>query len=287
MKKLFLISLIFLNAFGLFAQKASKYTTAKALEMVLKYRLDRKIPLILAHRGGPEVTETENSLETFRHTGRQVPDAIIEMDVRMTVDSVLVLLHDDDIERTTTGKGSLKASTWKELKAVFLRDLQRNPTQQRIPLFDDVLQWGTGKVVMAIDAKPDVDLWKVMKAIVDRAAQNSVFIICYSVDDAVRLRKRYPDVWIALGFNLAEHGETLRKAGLSLHHLIALAARQGSEVYQRVHQDGISCTAGTYGSGNLDEKPIAEVAEDYKKLFRTGADILTTDRPVAVRRLFK
>ncbi|WP_138992344.1 glycerophosphodiester phosphodiesterase family protein [Larkinella sp. C7] len=287
MKKLILAGAFLLVGVGLLAQPASKYTTAKALEQVLAYRTDRKFPLILAHRGGPEVTETENSLETFRHTVRQIPDAIIEMDVRMTADSVLVLLHDDEIERTTTGKGSLKGQTWAELKAVFLRDLQGHSTRQRIPLFDDVLRWGAGKVLMAIDAKPEVDLRKVMKAIVDRGALHSVFVICYSTADAVKLRKQYPDVWIALGFNTADHGESIRKSGLSLHHLIALAARQGSDFYRRVHQDGIACTAGTYGPGNLDEKPIREVADDYRKIFQTGADILTTDRPVEVRRLFK
>ncbi|RCR70418.1 glycerophosphodiester phosphodiesterase family protein [Larkinella punicea] len=287
MKKLILAGAFLLIGVSLVAQPASKYTTAKALEQVLAYRSDRKFPLILAHRGGPEMTETENSLETFRHTVQQIPDAIIEMDVRMTADSVLVLLHDDEIERTTTGKGLLKGQTWAELKAVFLRDLQGHPTRQRIPLFDDVLRWGAGKVLMAIDAKPEVDLRKVMKAIVDRGALHSVFVICYSTADAVKLRTEYPDVWIALGFNTADHGETLQKAGLSLHHLIALAARQGSDFYRRVHQDGIACTAGTYGPDNLDEKPISEVDDDYRKIFQTGADILTTDRPVAVWRLFK
>ncbi|MFD1141285.1 glycerophosphodiester phosphodiesterase family protein [Larkinella insperata] len=286
MKKYIFWSWFLLNSVNLYAQKKARFTTARALEKVLAYRPDRSQPLILAHRGGPEPTETENSLETFRRTYQQVPDAIIEMDVRMTRDSVLVLLHDDEIDRTTTGSGSLKASSWAELKTVSLRDLRGQPTRQRIPLFEDVLKWGAGKAVMAIDAKPGVDLRKMMKAITDHKALHSVFIICYSVDDALRLRKQYPDVWVALGFNQADHGETLRKAGLSLPHLIALASRQETSFYERLHRDGIPCTAGTYGPGNLDEKPITEVAAEYRKIVQTGADILTTDRPVEVNALF-
>lgn len=287
MKKAIVWGLLLLNSASLYAQKKDLFTTARALENVLAHQPNRSRPIILAHRGGPEATETENSLETFRHTYDQVPDAIIEMDVRMTQDSVLVLLHDDEIDRATTGKGSLKAMTWAELRTVFLRDLRGQPTRQRIPLFDEVLRWGAGNVVMAIDTKPGGHLQKVMQAIVDHKAQHSVFIICYSVDDALRLRKQYPDVWVALGFNGADHGETLRKAGLSLHHLIALASRQESGFYRRLHQDGIPCTAGTYGPGNLDEKPLAEAAAEYRKIVQTGADILTTDRPVAVSALFK
>ncbi|RRB00748.1 glycerophosphodiester phosphodiesterase family protein [Larkinella rosea] len=286
MKKLVLIGTILLHSVAVFAQKAPKYTTAKELEAVFAYRPDRKIPLILAHRGGPQASETENSLETFRHTYQQVPEAILEMDVRMTRDSVLAMLHDDEIERTTTGKGSLKAMTWAELKAVFLRDLQGKPTRQRIPLFDEVLKWGAGRVLMAIDAKPGVDLRKVIKAIADRKALHSVFIICYSTEDALSVRKDYPDVWVAVGFNEANHGETLQKAGLSLRHLIGLSARQNREFYERLHRDGIPCTVSTFGPGNLDEKPLSEVANDYRTFFQTGADILTTDRPAEVRALF-
>ncbi|GAB3892983.1 glycerophosphodiester phosphodiesterase family protein [Larkinella knui] len=286
MKKLLLVGSLLLNSVAVFAQKAPKYTTGKALEAVFAYRPDRKIPLILAHRGGPQASETENSMATFRHTYAQVPEAILEMDVRMTKDSVLAMLHDDEIERTTTGKGSLKAMTWAELKAVFLRDLQGNPTRQRIPTFDEVLQWGAGRVLMAIDAKPGVDLRKVMKAIVDQKALHSVFIICYSTEDALSVRKNYPDVWVAVGFNEANHGETLQKAGLSLRHLIGLSARQNREFYERLHQDGIPCTVSTFGPGNLDEKPLAEVANEYRTFFQTGADILTTDRPAEVRALF-
>ncbi|MGA0558181.1 glycerophosphodiester phosphodiesterase family protein [Larkinella sp. VNQ87] len=285
--RIFLIIVsFFLYTTLLYAQNRS-FTTALALERFLQYRPDRTVPLLLAHRGGPEPTETENSLETFRHTFQQVPEAILEMDVRMTRDSVLVLLHDDEIDRTTTGTGSLKAMPWAELKTVFLRDLRGKPTRQRIPTFDEVLEWGAGRVVMAIDAKPGVDLVKLMKTIADRGAIYSVFIICYSVEDALQIRKAYPEVWLALGFNQADHGETLQKAGLSLHHLIALAARQNREFYKRLHHDGIPCTAGTYGPGNLDEKPIGEVADDYRAVFQTGADILTTDRPVEVRKLFR
>lgn len=279
---LFTISLVFVKEI----QAQQPFSNAEALNQFLSVQPNRVKPLLLAHRGGPLATETENSLETFRHTYAQIPDAIIEMDVRMTADSVLVLLHDDDIERTTTGKGFLGKMRWKELQALYLRDLRGNPTRQRIPAFAEVLRWGAGKVVMAIDAKPGVDLRKVMQEISTAGAIHSVFIICYSVADAKMLRKQYPNLWIALGFNEPTHTKTLQEAGLAVRHVIALASRQKQDFYRHLHQDGIPCTAGTYGRDNLDEKPIKEVAQEYKNLFNEGADILTTDRPVEVNALF-
>ncbi|GAB3509515.1 glycerophosphodiester phosphodiesterase family protein [Spirosoma knui] len=286
MKQTLSTLLLFIGFSTLYAQSGKPYITELALEKALAYRTNRVKPLILAHRGGPQLSETENSLETFQRMYQQVPEAILEMDVRMTADSVLALLHDDDIKRTTTGTGSFQAMNWEVLRQVYLRDLQGNPTRQRIPRFADVVRWGAGKVIMAIDAKPGVNLRNVMKEIVDAGALHSVFIICYSVDDAIRLRTQYPALWIALGVNEPKQLDTFRKSGLALRHLIALASPQEKEFYQQLHQAGIPCTAGTYGAANLDEKPIQETADAYRNLVRKGVDILTTDRPVEVSRLF-
>jgi glycerophosphoryl diester phosphodiesterase len=269
------------------SKKPRKYTSVEALESALSYRSDRTQPLILAHRGGPGLFEAENSLETFRHTIRQVPDAILEMDVRMTLDSVLVLLHDDELDRATTGTGSIRQAAWKDVRRLFLRDLQGRRTNQHIARFDDVLKWGSGRVLMAIDAKPGVDLLKMMSAISRAGALNSVFIICYSVDDAKLIRLFYPNCWIALGFDKPGQLEAIQGRGVALRHLIALAGRQKADFYQQLHAAGIPSTVSTYGSGNLDSRPIEEAAREYRRLVETGADIITTDRAVDVDQLFK
>jgi glycerophosphoryl diester phosphodiesterase len=179
----------------------------------------------------------------------------------------------------------LKSMTWADLKQLRLRDLQGKPTRQGMPQFSDVLKWGASKVVMAIDAKPGTDLTKMMMLIDQAGALNSVFVICYSVNDAQKLRERYPDLWVALGFERPEQIETVAQS-IKLHHLIALASRQQADFYRYFHEKGIVCTVGTYGPKNLDEQPLQNVAGDYKNCFKTGADILTTDRPALVNSLF-
>ncbi|WP_461141823.1 glycerophosphodiester phosphodiesterase family protein [Spirosoma pomorum] len=285
MKQLILFMSLLCWGLSVSAQQKTPYCTASALEQALSYQPSRTKPLLLAHRGGPASNETENSLETFQRMYQQMPEAIIEMDVRMTMDSVLVLLHDDDISRTTTGLGSLKSMTWAELKQLRLRDLQGKPTTHRMPLFDDVLTWGAAKVIMAIDAKPGTDLKKVMRSVERAGALNSVFVICYSVDDAKRLRKAYPDLWVALGFERPEQIDIVSQS-IKLHHLIALSSRQQAAFYQQFHEKGIVCTVGTYGANNLDEQSLDNVSDEYQRYFKNGADILTTDRPALVNTLF-
>ncbi len=262
-------------------------STNRLVDVRFQYKADRSRPLILAHRGGPGPTDTENSLVTFRQTVRAVPDAILEMDVRMTVDSVLILLHDDDITRTTTGTGSLKTMTWSTLSQLRLRNLKGESTAQKMALFSDVLRWASDRnVLMAIDAKPGTDLDRVMQAIKQAGTLDQVFLICYSVADAKRMRLLFPDLWVALGFETVEQLKTVGKE-IELRNLIALASIRGRSFYDAFHRQGILCTASTYGHNGLDEEPIAAAADKYTSLVTDGADIVTTDRPVELSALFQ
>ena len=70
------------------------------------------IPLVSAHRGGKYIDNfPENCLETFQLLSNYA-SLIIECDIRQTADSVLYLLHDDNLQRTTTGIGTVKSITW-------------------------------------------------------------------------------------------------------------------------------------------------------------------------------
>jgi glycerophosphoryl diester phosphodiesterase len=68
---------------------------------------------IVAHRGGAALA-TENTEEAFRNAARIGADWI-EFDVHRTVDDVLVIMHDDTVNRMTNGIGYIKDMTWPQL----------------------------------------------------------------------------------------------------------------------------------------------------------------------------
>lgn len=76
---------------------------------------DDRIPLISGHRGGRGKGYPENSMETFENTLSYTP-ATFEIDPRLTKDSVIVLFHDDTLERTSNGTGKVSDYTWEELQ---------------------------------------------------------------------------------------------------------------------------------------------------------------------------
>jgi glycerophosphoryl diester phosphodiesterase len=82
-----------------------------------------KTPLILAHRGGAHEYE-ENTMEGFKAC-YEAGIRAFETDVRMTRDGVLVILHDDSLNRTHKGTGAIEDKTAEELRNVTTNKGQR------------------------------------------------------------------------------------------------------------------------------------------------------------------
>ena len=70
--------------------------------------------LNIAHRGGLGLGP-ENTISTFNKALKMGAD-VLELDIRATSDSILVLLHDETVDRTTNGKGRISELTLKEAK---------------------------------------------------------------------------------------------------------------------------------------------------------------------------
>ena len=70
--------------------------------------------LVIAHRGGAALWP-ENTLYAFEHA-RDLGVDVLEMDVQVTSDGVLVVLHDAALDRTTNGSGPVNKLSLNELK---------------------------------------------------------------------------------------------------------------------------------------------------------------------------
>lgn len=103
-------------------------------------------PLLMAHRGGSRLAP-ENTMAAFRQALVDWDADVLEMDVRLTADERLVVIHDETVDRTTDGTGSIRRMTWEEVRRLDagfrFRDLNGDATfrgrDARIPLFDEVL----------------------------------------------------------------------------------------------------------------------------------------------------
>lgn len=110
--------------------------------------------MIFAHRGDWR-NAPENSLKAYQNCIDEGLDGI-EVDVQLTKDSVLVVMHDLTLERTTTGVGKVSDYTYAELQELYLKSPIGVVTRQKIPSFEDVLKLAKGKILIQVDKWPKV-----------------------------------------------------------------------------------------------------------------------------------
>lgn len=280
MKALATITLYVLIVFnGIYAQNSAfhlKFKNGKELERFLRYS-KKNFPLISAHRGGPVSGFPENCIRTFANTIQYNP-AIIETDIALSKDSVLVMMHDDKLDRTTTGTGLIGNYTYKELQDFYLEDNQGNPTPYKIETLDEVLQWGKGKVIYTLDVKRGVPMQKVIEAVRRNKAEAYSVIITYNANQAAEVARLAPDLMISVSARGKEDVERMEALGVSVNKMIAFVgiAEPKPEVYDYLHSRSIACILGTMG--NIDKSAAANGDALYYQLIENGATILSTDR---------
>ncbi len=104
-------------------------------------------PQLIAHRGGAALAP-ENTMAAFRCALDEWDADMLEMDVRLTSDGRVVVIHDETVDRTTDGTGRIRDMTWaeaRELDAGFRFPGTNGGTPWRgrgvrLPLFEEVLE---------------------------------------------------------------------------------------------------------------------------------------------------
>lgn len=240
---------------------------------------ENRFPLISAHRGGPDVNFPENAIETFQRVANKMP-VIIECDVALTKDSVLVLMHDETLDRTSTGKGRVDQYTWENLKKLHLKDQKGTVTSYRIPTLVDALKWGAGKVIFTLDVKRNVPYHLVIDAIRKTKGESYSIIITYSANQAALVHSLAPDLMISASIKGVDDLIRLNDLNVPDTRLVAFVGTTQAEkaVTDLLHQHGILCILGTFG--NLDRQAKQRGEQIYATFFENGADILSTDRPL-------
>ena len=115
---------------------------------------ERRAVLLFGHRGA-RGEAPENTLAGFQHAYAAGVRAF-ELDVRLTADDRLAVIHDATVDRTTNATGPVASFTAAELARLDARaDFPEWPVPAGVPLLDDVLDAYAATVRFAIEIKTD------------------------------------------------------------------------------------------------------------------------------------
>ncbi len=156
--------------------------------------------MIMAHRGYSGVAP-ENTIPAFE-AAVEAGATAVELDVQMTKDGKIVVLHDDNIKRTTGVNANIWDVTYDEIKnldngSFFSEEFAGT----RIPTLDEVIQYSKGKLYLNIEIKRnghDEGIEdKVVEIIRRNEFQNYCDITSMNYDTLKYIHSKYPDILLA------------------------------------------------------------------------------------------
>ena len=143
MKKVFLLLVLLSSCAGMFAQDRASVIRQKLINR------DESSVIVAAHRGDWR-NFPENSLEAIDNAIKMGVD-IVEIDVQRTKDGVLILMHDHNIDRTTSGGGNIAELTYDSIANTRLRNGCGIHTIHKVPTLEEALLHAKGKIMLNLD----------------------------------------------------------------------------------------------------------------------------------------
>lgn len=201
----------------------------------------RRAVLNIAHRGASG-DFPENTLCAFDAAIR-AGAAMCELDVQRTADGVIVVIHDDLLDRTTDGDGKVAAVSYAELRRL---DAGRWRGQrfagERVPMLAEVLELARGRCALNVELKAEGIAGPVCSLIRERRAAEFTLISSFDWPAIAEARRIAPEIASALLTSRAparalETASAMGVAALNPRHdlvdqeLCLKARRRGLEVY--------------------------------------------------------
>jgi len=244
--------------------------------------------LAAAQRGGAALWP-ENSLLAFRSALALGVDAL-ELDLHLTADGEVVVLHDPTLERMSTGRGAVRDATLADLASVRLKTPEGAATAERVPTLAQVLDLVAQS---SSELLPEIKLdahrqrydgieEKVLALIRARGLLARTTIQAFQGDTIRRLRELEPAARTMLlvgrgdvGRDRARPAEAVRRArelgatDLGMNHRLIDA-----DVVAAARAAGIRLSAWTVNDEN-----------DIRRMIDLGVDLVMSDRPDLAKRL--
>jgi glycerophosphoryl diester phosphodiesterase len=229
--------------------------------------------LIFAHRGSAG-THPENTLEAFYEADKVGADGI-ELDVQLTKDGEVVVIHDETVDRTTNGKGFVKDLTLKEIQKLDASYKNKKLFRKSgIPSLREVFAWlKTNNLYCNIELKNNIIDYpgleeKVMEIIREFEMEHRIIISSFNHYSIVHCYHLEPRIEIAPLFSSTIYMPWVYARSLrakSIHPNIRAAT---DEIIKVAEHNGVAVRPYTINKESL-----------MKRLFQVNCSAFFTDYP--------
>ncbi|MDO4294743.1 MAG: glycerophosphodiester phosphodiesterase [bacterium] len=234
---------------------------------------------VWAHRGASAYAP-ENTMEAFRLAKEQGADGI-EIDVQMTKDKELVVIHDETIDRTSLGSGFVKDLTYSELLEINFNQLHPEYPTAKLPLLEEVFAFvKESKMMINVELKNSVIPYpkleeRVCKLARQMGVEDKVLYSSFNHGSLRKLQKidpeavtgiLYADGWL----KVPTYAQNL---GVQAIHPAWYHVKNDTKLIEKSHRKGLKVHVWT-----VNRK------EDMEELLHLGVDAIITNYPDICRR---
>ena len=226
-----------------------------------------------AHRGAM-CHAPENTLPAFE-IAIEYGTYRIECDVRRAADGSLILMHDANVERTTSGEGSVREKSLAEIRSL------RAEGDVEIPTFTEALECARGRVKLLVELKEDDIVDQVVDEIVAAGMESACTIIAFHEESTLRARVLNRD--IDRGYFFLEPGDVnlpLVIEELAPALLVVWPRAATSEVIREAKSLGLQVRCGF-----ADNMSYEESFEIFKRMVGMGVDEISCGRPDWIKQM--
>ena len=178
----------------------------------------------------------------------------VEVDVRMSKDNRLVIMHDADINRTTDGKGFVKDYTLQELKKL---DAGNGET---IPTLDEVMECVKDRIGLVIEIKEPGTEGKILEKINENDLENTILTSFYH-KSIKNTRKMNPSVDAGIIFTCQPVNVNQMVSNAGANILFPGYRYVDEDMIKQAHNNGISVYPWTIDDKRIFEK-LVEICVD-------------------------
>ncbi len=221
--------------------------------------------LIIGHRGA-RAKEPENTLRALAK-GMECAD-FVEVDVRMSRDNELVIIHDRTLDRTTNGKGLVKDFTLEQLKKLDAGKCEKIPTLEEVL---DLIRNNR----LIIEIKEDGSEENICAAIKERGFENIV-LVSFSPQAIKNAKDLLPDLKTGLIFSKPFENPVRLALGIKASALLPKFELASRELVEKAHRHGLSVFPWTLNT-----------EQEIKKAMDMGVDGFASDDPCFARELLQ